>query len=209
MGDGPAVRGLPSATCILLLALAPAAAWAQDAEAPGAEASEPETPAAESDAPAVLSASDAAQLAFTVTEELCSRTPTQETEEVTSSMAEVVDAWDAVSRAYAADGASYLLFWRGVLGQCVGQRDRARDDLAAFVAESEGDVELRPQLNDAKRRLRVLSSLGVRGVRGSGLPPVVQVGVGGGWQMTLDPPKPFHTGWSASTRRCGWWVRCA
>ncbi|MBJ95756.1 MAG: hypothetical protein CMP23_14945 [Rickettsiales bacterium] len=68
----------------------------------------------------------------------------------------VSDTWVRVSERYDFSGESYLLYWRGVLAQCMDQEDRALVDLQEFVAGSEGNVLWITLVRDAERRIRRL-----------------------------------------------------
>ena len=48
------------------------------------------------------------------------------------SIATVGEVWARLSEQYEKSGESYLLYWRGVLAQCMDQEDRALCGLAAF-----------------------------------------------------------------------------
>jgi hypothetical protein len=76
-------------------------------------------------------------------------------------VAQVSDVWARVSTQLDQGHKVYLLYWRGVLGQCLDQEERAIEDLRAFVAVR-ADSELWAGLvEDANSRLRRLEkSLG-------------------------------------------------
>jgi hypothetical protein len=73
------------------------------------------------------------------------------------SISTVSDTWVRVSERYDQSGESYLLYWRGVLAQCMDQEDRAEEDLSNFIARSEGNSLWAALIKDAKRRTRQLS----------------------------------------------------
>ena len=68
--------------------------------------------------------------------------------------ARVSAVWARVSRAYDADPAVYLLYWRALLGQCIDKMDRVQEDLEAFLAAVADDPGYSEQVRDARRRLR-------------------------------------------------------
>ena len=70
------------------------------------------------------------------------------------SMVEVTEVWREVITAYEETGAGFLLYWRGVLAQCLGQPERAAEDLQLFVALEQLEEAFMPQVRDARTRLR-------------------------------------------------------
>ncbi len=72
------------------------------------------------------------------------------------SISTVSNTWVRVSEQYDRSGDNYLLYWRGVLAQCMDQESRAYDDLKGFL-EQVGDSSLWAGLvRDARRRIRLL-----------------------------------------------------
>jgi hypothetical protein len=67
---------------------------------------------------------------------------------------EVTEVWQDVIASYEQTGATFLLYWRGVLGQCLGQAERAAKDLELFVALEEKEDTFATQVRDARTRLR-------------------------------------------------------
>ena len=74
------------------------------------------------------------------------------------SFAVVGPAWSKVSGAYRETKVIYLLYWSGLLSECLGRKDDAVSDLEAFLAD-EDSRPLVSMLADAQWRLR-------RGTRG-------------------------------------------
>jgi len=72
------------------------------------------------------------------------------------SISTVSDTWVRVSERYDQSGESYLLYWRGVLAQCMDQEDRALADLKEFISRSEGNSLWATLIKDAERRARQL-----------------------------------------------------
>ena len=68
------------------------------------------------------------------------------TREVATALADVSEALDAT-------GATYLLYWRGLLFECIENEERAKEDLTAFTAAVAGDPVYLPQFKDANKRL--------------------------------------------------------
>jgi hypothetical protein len=68
--------------------------------------------------------------------------------------ARVSAVWARVSRSYDAHQAVYLLYWRGLLGQCIDKLDRVQEDLEAFIAAVGDEAAYAEQVRDAERQLR-------------------------------------------------------
>ena len=60
---------------------------------------------------------------------------------------------ELISGAHAETEQAFLLYWRGVLFQCLGQYERAKDDLEAFVEAEKGSNVYVDQVQQAKLRL--------------------------------------------------------
>jgi len=77
-----------------------------------------------------------------------------ETGRAANVMAVLSDTWGKVDEVYKSTGESFLLYWRGLLGECLGQDELAQQDLVEFIKlDSKVDV-LVDQLRDARARLR-------------------------------------------------------
>ena len=95
------------------------------------------------------------------------------------------DALGAIGPAYADVSASYehykkdwLLYWRGVLGQCLGELESAQVDLYAFATKLRDEPSLASLVRDAQRRLRIIERYRRRSVSGvAALSPRQGVGV--------------------------------
>lgn len=85
----------------------------------------------------------------------------------------------AVARAYETHGDPFLLFWKGVLNQCLDQEDRATEDFEGFLAGVGDDAAYSAQVRDARLRLRRLTArqAGRSARGGSGASPAGPVGV--------------------------------
>jgi hypothetical protein len=66
---------------------------------------------------------------------------------------EVGEVWAEVAEVHAATGASWLLYWRGVLAQCIGQDERAAEALIGFVESSPEADGMNTMDRDARKRL--------------------------------------------------------
>ncbi len=104
-------------------------------------------------------ANKAALEAFSVVNEYCADIGVADVTRHATSVSKVAPAWAAVSEAYEAEGEAFLLYWRGVLAQCLDYQDKAKVDLQAFVVQFMKEAENAAQLRDARARLR---RLGVR-----------------------------------------------
>ncbi len=71
---------------------------------------------------------------------------------------EVAKVWTRVSDAWEASGESWLQYWRGVLGQCLGDNEAAEADLQAFADGAEDDASQGAVVRDARRRLERLAT---------------------------------------------------
>lgn len=108
--------------------------------------------------PAAASAEEPALVAadaYDVHQAHCASVAGGSTQAAAESMAEVTEVWQRVIGAYEATGRTYLLYWRGVLGECLGQAERAGTDLRLFVdLEQFGSDDIEPLVRDARTRLR-------------------------------------------------------
>ncbi len=64
--------------------------------------------------------------------------------------------WGQVAASFAEHRTPYLLYWRGVLGQCLAQDGRALSDLLDFVRLAEDDPGQSSLVQDARRRVRLI-----------------------------------------------------
>ena len=101
-------------------------------------------------------ADEAALKAFSVVNEHCADVGVADVTQHATSVSKVAPAWASVSEAYEAEGEAFLLYWRGVLAQCLDYQDKARADLEAFVARFSEKPEEADQVRDARVRLRRL-----------------------------------------------------
>ena len=124
-------------------------------------------------------AAAAAAHAQAVHESACAGAASGRIQTTTGSLRQAAEAWDLVRAAYDGTGEGYLLYWRGLLGLCVGQEELAVADLQDFVKAQASDSRLAGLVDDARRRL---ARLGVKEARGPSTPPAIPIGValGGG-----------------------------
>ncbi|HCP44481.1 MAG TPA: hypothetical protein DIU15_00365 [Deltaproteobacteria bacterium] len=126
----------------------------------------------------------------------CAQAAGEATTKAAESVVLVSDVWARVSAQLEASQEPYLLYWRGVLAQCLDQEDRALQDLVAF-SEAPADSNLFMELvRDARRRTRRLRAA-QRSADGKQVPAALGLGLGlslgggsalalglAGWQWT-------------------------
>ena len=91
-----------------------------------------------------------------VRDELCGAGADKNTTLAAKSLAEVTNVWAQVSEELDRSRKVYLLYWRGVLGQCLSQEERAIDDLSSFVRSQQGRSLWDSLVKDAQLRLQRL-----------------------------------------------------
>lgn len=160
-------------------------------------------------------AEDAAIAATDVQQEHCADLGAEGNEgSYATAMASVAPVVNQLSDAYDETGAIYLLYWRGVLLQCIQSPDLAATNLRWFLGGVEGDM-FANQIRDAKTRLRRMgekplpltppkpdkaagTSSTADGDIGVAVDersyPALLVGIGGGYQLTRDADKGHHYG---------------
>ncbi len=102
-----------------------------------------------------------------------------ETTLAAQSLARVGDVWARVSEAYERSKEPYLLYWRGVLGQCLNQDERAVADLEGFLAGVGDESTYTDLVRDATVRLRRLKRGEERGPS-AGVPLGIGLGLAAG-----------------------------
>ena len=102
-------------------------------------------------------AQQAAQAAADVVDLHCADVAAGRTTEYAEALAAVTPVLAQVSRAYDKNRHTYLLYWRGLLSACVGQRERGVEDLQAFLAGAGDDPTYATQVRDARTQLRRLT----------------------------------------------------
>lgn len=96
--------------------------------------------------------------ASAVHEANCSDVVTAETVKAGKAMGAVSAAWSAVAEAHEATPEPWLLYWRGLLAQCLGQEERALADLEQFLDSSTGAAQYTAQRDEAARRVEFLEA---------------------------------------------------
>jgi MYXO-CTERM domain-containing protein len=206
---GLASRGRPgaSATILSVALLIAAPAGAQDGEQPSSEqgSSDSEQPAPEtgaatsgSEAPEPLSEEEAAArreradraalAAFSVHQQWCADAAGDSTTTAANALAAVGPVYADVSAAFDEVGDPLLLYWRGVLGTCMGQGERSVEDLRAFEGHEEAAGTYPGLVRDAKRRIaRAERRLALsQGGRWDPNPwPTAAISLGGGAHLLL------------------------
>lgn len=104
-----------------------------------------------------VQAESVAEEAHRVRDEFCSTTAGRDTTLATRAVAEVSTVWAQVSEELDRSKKVYLLYWRGVLAECLSQEERAIEDLSNFVASQEGRSLWQSLVDDAKNRLQRLT----------------------------------------------------
>jgi hypothetical protein len=95
--------------------------------------------------------------AFSVRNEHCADVGVTDVTLHATSVSAVAPAWARVSEVYEAEGESFLLYWRGVLAQCLAYDGKARADLEAFLEIFADDPVHKALVLDAQQRVRRLS----------------------------------------------------
>ncbi len=159
-------RYVPALISVWLTLAGALPAWGQEAteaeetEAAEAEESEAEVESDEETAePVVDLEAEAEQLALEAAEvrdRYCSDVAGGSTTLAAQTLTTVGGVWARVSAHLEQSRKVYLLYWRGVLGQCLNQDERAQEDLTTFVEAREGDPVWESLVKDARRRLRLL-----------------------------------------------------
>lgn len=108
----------------------------------------------------MLSPADAALLASDTHGEHCANAEAADREVAGAAMEKVAASYRRVAAAYRSEPAPGLLYWRGLLAQCLSQEEEAAEDLGAFVAGLDDSAVYRDQVKDARRRLRMLVAPG-------------------------------------------------
>ncbi len=101
-------------------------------------------------------ADDLAVLAAEVHQQHCAEIYGGDIDLAAEGYSAVAPVWQQVNLAYDEGQHSFLLYWRGLLAQCLGQAEQAAADLQAFVTAEEGTGNLEAMVRDANRRLRWL-----------------------------------------------------
>lgn len=115
----------------------------------------------------------AARASATV-DEHCSDAAQADVTRAAESVARASTVWADVSKALEDTRKVYLLYWRGMLGQCLDQEEKALADFEEFLRVRGGSTAWASLVDDAERRIRVLKrKLGVRSAPPAGAPGFV------------------------------------
>jgi len=83
----------------------------------------------------------------------CAEAAGEDITRAAESVALVSDVWARVSAQVESSRKVYLLYWRGVLAQCLDQEDKAMNDLQAFVKARKGSELWAGLIADAEKRI--------------------------------------------------------
>ena len=83
----------------------------------------------------------------------CAEAAGEDMTRAAESVAVVSDVWARVSAEVESSQKVYLLYWRGVLAQCLDQEDKALKDLQTFVAARKDSDLWAGLIDDAKKRV--------------------------------------------------------
>lgn len=112
--------------------------------------------AAPSLATALEPAAEAAARANEVNQTYCGDAYSLDVTLAADSTMRVAETWSQVDHVYQDTSVPYLLFWRGVLAQCLGRPENAYEDLEAFIETQEQEGGYADLVRQAKVRLRRL-----------------------------------------------------
>jgi hypothetical protein len=144
----------------------------------------PSTARAQAEDPtAPPTAEQAALEASEVQADYCSDVEAADPETQAKAIEAAAPVYGRVSAAYRTYGSPFLLYWRGLLADCLSKEEQARGDYTAFVEASEDDPTYAPQVADARRRLNRLQGGGVVRTPSDGPSPAapgIVLAVGGG-----------------------------
>ncbi len=137
---------------VVLVGLLAGPAWGQEDEFEEEDSSEEASP--EDDE---ATAQALAMEALNVKDEHCADVAGGQAELAAQSIGAVSDVWGRISAHLGKSKKVYLLYWRGVLAQCLSQEERALEDLQNFLAEREDSSLYAQQVADAKKRISQIS----------------------------------------------------
>lgn len=101
-------------------------------------------------------AADAAAKANEVNLTYCGASYSSNVSLAADSTRRVAEVWGEVDQVYGETQTPYLLFWRGVLAQCLGRGESASEDLQAFLEWQKDDGGFDDLARQAQTRLRRL-----------------------------------------------------
>jgi hypothetical protein len=139
-------------------------------------------------------AEEAAMEAYAFQQRYCAEVAgATSTSTASEALSKVTIVLSRLSQTYDETTVPFLLFWRGVLLQCVEQDERATADLQAFLAVPKVAEDFPFLVKDTRRRLRTLTQAS-EGTPEPRPAPAVAIGLGGGYQLTAAPGEPYHFG---------------
>ena len=134
-------------------------------------------------------AEDAALLAQQTAEDWCAETAADSTTVAARALGNVAPVYSRVAQTYDRTGAVFLLYWRAVLGECLGQIDRSADDYRAFMADAVATSQFPQLAEDARNRLR---RRGLHTSTEAVRTPWLILGLSGGYQFGLSEGSADH-----------------
>ncbi len=134
-------------------------------------------------------AEDVAVATHNIRQKYCAEAATGKNTEVAIALKEIMPVFVQVSEVYDRTQEDFLLYWRGVLQECIGQEELAKPDLEAFLASKKAVADFPDLARDARRRLRRMETATTRKAAAVGSrkkAPLFVLGVGAGVQdLTL------------------------
>lgn len=107
-------------------------------------------------------AEDVAVATHEIRQKYCAEAATGKNTAVAIALKEIMPVFVQVSEVYDRTGEHFLLYWRGVLQECIGQEDLAQQDLDSFLASEKAVGDFPDLARDARRRLRRMDSTAKR-----------------------------------------------
>lgn len=143
---------------------------------------------------AELTPDEAALRAYNVREEHCADLASAtDTSSKARRLEEVAPVYADLSEVYDATGEVFLLWWRGVLAQCVEWDQNAIEDFSAFVSDEQARIDYPDMHREARIRLRRMgvSPRDLQRAAGVTTEPRFYIGLGGGVQVLADGEDAF------------------
>ncbi len=98
-----------------------------------------------------------------VVDQYCADVSSNDQQRAGDALSTVLEQWKSVRQVYDDTAAVYLLYWSGVLSECLSQNERALQDLVEFQTLTAGNDAYKAQQKDARRRqIRLERKLGMR-----------------------------------------------
>ena len=109
-------------------------------------------------------AEDVAVATHEIRQKYCVEAATGKNTEVAIALQEIMPVFVRVSEVYDRTGEDFLLYWRGVLQECIGQEELAKQDLDSFLSSEKAAGDFPDLARDARKRLRRMDSTAKRKV---------------------------------------------